>query len=737
VRGRGGGGKRGGGSWQPEEHRGNPGRYPASDRQEGRHRAGTSGPPWETGSWEIDTGEWPAGQGAGATGPAAPAWQGHPSGPLPTGRPAEPHPSGPLPPPTGRGWQPGDSGGWGPDTGGGGPYLPGKRQPGGQHPGDSRYPLGSGGSAFPPPEYGSGRQQGGYDTGGLPPAGDYPSGSFAHGGYGGDYQSGGYPASYDTGGYPASADYTGAGFGEPPSAPGRRGRRGRSAWPDEPGDPGEDESGGRYPGSPGDAGYYSPGTEGHAAYEDHGDWYGDVAERRSWASPGGDDSGFLPGPHDSGFQPGIDDSGLMPGYRRFQPGADDSGLMPAADDSGFLPGPADSGLQPGLADDSGLLPALGDPTGYRSGPRGSHPAWARSAQPAGRGAPGRRGGARRIMPRVFLGLLALAVLAAGGGFYYVYRTYLHPADYSGAGTGSVIVQIKQGDTATVVGERLQQLGVVASARAFANAAKASPQGNSLEPGYYRLHKHMSAVLAFRMLLEPSSRFQYRVTIPEGWRLSQIIATLGRVTHNLAGYQKAIKDTAALGLPSYARGNPEGFLFPATYTIEPGTPPAEVLRAMVQRFGQEAAHADLPVMARRGQISEHDVIVVASLIQAEGGRVQDYPKIAEVIYNRLNSGMPLQLDSTIMYALHTSGIMATDQQLKVNSPYNTYAHTGLPPGPIDSPGDAAIQAALHPDHGSYLYFVTVDPRTRVTRFTSDPAVFAQLRAELQHNLAHGQ
>jgi len=90
----------------------------------------------------------------------------------------------------------------------------------------------------------------------------------------------------------------------------------------------------------------------------------------------------------------------------------------------------------------------------------------------------------------------------------------------------------------------------------------------------------------------------------------------------------------------------------------------------------------------------------------------------------------------MYALHTYGIMASSQQLNVNSPYNTYRHFGLPPGPIDSPGDAAIQAALHPAKGTWLYFVTVNPKTGLTKFTSDPNVFAQLKAQLQKNLGQG-
>ena len=129
--------------------------------------------------------------------------------------------------------------------------------------------------------------------------------------------------------------------------------------------------------------------------------------------------------------------------------------------------------------------------------------------------------------------------------------------------------------------------------------------------------------------------------------------------------------------------------------------------------------------------------MASLVQAEGGRLSDYPKIARVIYNRLANGMPLQLDSTVLYGLNKFGILASDMDLTSPSPYNTYKHKGLPPGPIDSPGNAAIQAVLHPASGNWLYFVTVNPKTGETLFTSSETQFEQFRQELQKNLGQGQ
>ena len=332
-------------------------------------------------------------------------------------------------------------------------------------------------------------------------------------------------------------------------------------------------------------------------------------------------------------------------------------------------------------------------------------------------------------------LIVVAVLGVG---YTYWRKYYNPPNFPGPGTGSVVAQIKTGDTATMVGQRLVSLGVVESARAFSIAAKDSTHGTALEPGYYHLRKHMKASLAFALLLKPSSRIQTTVAIPEGYRLAQIVTKVGNATGNLKGYQQAAAKVTALGLPSFANNNPEGYLFPATYDIQPNTPPLTVLKNMVLRFDQEAASINLPAEAARAELTQGEVIIVASLIQAEGKRPQDLAKIARVIYNRLNSNppMPLQLDTTVLYALHSTAGDVTIQQTQVKSPYNTYLHTGLPPGPIDSPGDLAIQAALHPAPGDWTYFLTVNPTTGLTLFTNSFTQFQQFQTELANNTKNG-
>ncbi|HJZ27368.1 MAG TPA: endolytic transglycosylase MltG, partial [Streptosporangiaceae bacterium] len=352
--------------------------------------------------------------------------------------------------------------------------------------------------------------------------------------------------------------------------------------------------------------------------------------------------------------------------------------------------------------------------------------------------PPRRRRLRWIAPLAAL-LVILIPLGIGGSYVYsLYQNKYHPADYSGAGTGHIVVQVTSGETPTGLGPQLARLGVVASSRAFVLAAEHSSNPNGLLPGFYGMHLHMKASLAYTLLLNQKNLVQVTVTIPEGWRLSQIVAYLGAKSGIPASaYQAILKNPAQLHLPAYANGKPEGYLFPATYEVVPHESALGVLSGMVQRFNQEAAQLNLATAAKQVHLTESQVITMASLVEAEGGRTSDYPKIARVIYNRLAQDIPLELDSTVLYGLNTYGIIANDQQLNSSSPYNTYRHKGLTPGPIDSPGAAAIQAVLNPAAGNWIYFVTVNPKTGLTLFTASQTQFEQYRAELEHNLGQGQ
>ncbi|MDX3103008.1 endolytic transglycosylase MltG [Nonomuraea angiospora] len=356
---------------------------------------------------------------------------------------------------------------------------------------------------------------------------------------------------------------------------------------------------------------------------------------------------------------------------------------------------------------------------------------------------GGRGGRRRRRRRNRGGfiapLLAFVVLAGiiGGGGYYGYmwlNDVLVPDDYTGQGTGEVVVEIKDGQSASDVAQELERQGVVASAKAFTNAIGNANRSGSLQPGSYKLRKNMSAASAVALLV-PDNRMRATVTLKEGLRLSDTLKTLAEETGKpIKEFAAAAKDVDQLDLPKYAKGKLEGYAFPATYEVQPKSTPTQILAAMVKRFNQTADQMDLEGGAKALGHTPHEIMVIASIVQAEAGRQEDMPKIARVIYNRLDHQpqMKLAMDSTVMYALNKYGTAASFAETKTKSPYNTYLHLGLPPGPITNPGDHAIEAALNPAKGPWLYFVATDPKSNVTKFATTEAERLALLAEYRRN-----
>ncbi len=227
-----------------------------------------------------------------------------------------------------------------------------------------------------------------------------------------------------------------------------------------------------------------------------------------------------------------------------------------------------------------------------------------------------------------------------------------------------------------------------------------------------------------------------LTVGEGQRLTQILKQLSTATGRpLAEFERAAKDGEALGLPAYAKGALEGFPFPGTYEVSPTSSPEELLTAMVTRFNRAAEDSDLVDGAGRVGRTPLEILTIASIVQAESTDKRDMPKIARVIHNRLNHTpeMKLSLDSTIMYGLNKSGVMASNEDLKSRSPYNTYARLGLPPGPICNPGADAIEAALKPAAGPWLYFVKTDREKKdITKFAASESEFLKLVEEFKRN-----
>ena len=295
-------------------------------------------------------------------------------------------------------------------------------------------------------------------------------------------------------------------------------------------------------------------------------------------------------------------------------------------------------------------------------------------------------------------------------------------DYTGPGHGAVVISVKPGDSLTVIGQTLQAAGVVKTTQAFIDAASANPKSTLVAPGSYRMALQMSGALALNTLLNPAARVSHVVVIPEGTRTAGVVLIASKVTGiSVAAFEKALSRPATLGLPAWGHHHAEGFLFPATYSIDPGMSATNVLRRMTARFQQSSVALNLPAEAARMGRTPYQVLIVASIIQREVAP-RDYAKAARVIYNRLDKGMKLELDSTVAYGLGISRLNLTAADLSSQTPYNTYVINGLPPTPIGNPGDAALTAALHPASGNWIYFVTVNLNTQETRFSSTYAQF---------------
>jgi UPF0755 protein len=340
----------------------------------------------------------------------------------------------------------------------------------------------------------------------------------------------------------------------------------------------------------------------------------------------------------------------------------------------------------------------------------------------------RNGRAAALFALAFL----VAVFGTGGVLGYAWLDdKRHPPDYAGQGSGNVTVQIKEGASGSVIGATLERHRVVKSSRAFVKAYAREARASSIQPGFYQMRLKMSSAAAMALLLNPKSRAGNQITIPEGRRAVETYELLAKKTGiSVKEFQAAAKKGKALGLPSYAKGNVEGYLYPGRYDLDPNGSAEQILKQMVERFNAEAADTDLVAKARKAHMSPATVVTIASLVQAEGGKPSDLPKISRVIYNRVKKGMKLQFDTTVLYALNERRLTVTEKDLLTQSPYNTYLHEGLPPGPISNPGADAIEAALAPKDGTWLYFIATDPTNKITKFATTEAERLEIEKEFR-------
>ncbi|MCX5015880.1 endolytic transglycosylase MltG [Streptomyces sp. NBC_00555] len=254
---------------------------------------------------------------------------------------------------------------------------------------------------------------------------------------------------------------------------------------------------------------------------------------------------------------------------------------------------------------------------------------------------------------------------------------------------------------------------------------------------------IGAAVLITVLRSPEAPQKPRqLVIPEGWRAQQVYAAIDRELKLPPGSTKSAVATAGLALPAEAKGNPEGYLFPATYPVTSQSTPAVLLAYMVRTANEKLATKAVAEGGKAHGMTPYQTATLASIIEAEADSRADMGKVARVVHNRLAKSMPLQMDSTINYALNRSTLDTTLSDTRIDSPFNSYERQGLPPTPIDSPGLEAMTAAVAPTPGDWLFFVTVKPGD--TRFSATyeehkkhVADFNRIRAQASSGSRAGQ
>ncbi|MEV0716201.1 endolytic transglycosylase MltG [Asanoa sp. NPDC050611] len=343
--------------------------------------------------------------------------------------------------------------------------------------------------------------------------------------------------------------------------------------------------------------------------------------------------------------------------------------------------------------------------------------------------PKRKGNGGKTAIAFFMALILLGGLGAGVwyGFDRI-QGYFTTPDYEGAGTAEKVnVEVKPAQTATDIANTLVAADVVKSAKAFVDAADADSKSKNIQPGVYGLKKQMSAKSALAVLVDPKNKIVNGVTIPEGLTMLSTFKRLSEQTKiPVKDFQTAARNVDSFDIPPYwferrdgkkVTKSIEGFLFPDTYEIPPKPTAKQVLDLMVNRFLTVAGDLKFAdnVQKNRGGISPYEALIVASLAQAEAGNKDDLGKIARVAYNRVYvKDMLLQFDVTLNYGLEIAGkptkaskdMDDTDYADETNK-YNTHLFKGLTPTPIDNPGKQALEGAMNPPAGNWLFFVAID------------------------------
>jgi len=312
----------------------------------------------------------------------------------------------------------------------------------------------------------------------------------------------------------------------------------------------------------------------------------------------------------------------------------------------------------------------------------------------------------RGWPWIIIGGLvaALLVLAAAGIWI---KNQINPPGEPG---DPVLIQVQEGMSVTDIGELLEREGVIRSATVWKYYVKLNGSDN-VEAGAFNLRKNenMGTVVDVLAGGAVSTRQQVSLTIPEGLTLEKIAEKVGEMPGRSADrFMDAVRSGTVRSQYSPAgNNNLEGLILPETYFFEETDDETAILRRMVESFDRTLTELGIANAANRLKVTPYEAIVIASMVEREAKVAEDRGPIARVIYNRLDRGMPLQIDATVLYALGTDKNFVTFADREVNSPYNTYRIDRLPPGPIAAPGRAALEATLSPPPGPWIFYVLIE------------------------------
>jgi UPF0755 protein len=295
--------------------------------------------------------------------------------------------------------------------------------------------------------------------------------------------------------------------------------------------------------------------------------------------------------------------------------------------------------------------------------------------------------------------------------------------FHGTGSGHVAVTIPKGASVSEIGDLLDEKGVIDDSTFFQIRTRLEGKSGNLYSGHFTLAHGMSYAAALDALSTPPVKRTLSVTIPEGYSRPQA-AQLVEEDGIPGSYTKATVRSKYLNPAKYGgRGaeDLEGFLFPDTFELKPNTPVADLVQLQLRDFKRRIKGVKMGY-AKSKNLTVYDVLTIASMIEREVAAPSQRKLVASVIYNRLHEGMPLGIDSTIRFATGNYTKPLTESELAIDSPYNTRTHAGLPPGPIDSPGLAAIEAAAHPARTGYLFYVTTPGACGQLTFAKSEAEF---------------